>query len=334
MRRGTRPGLVLGIIAAILVLAAFASVMVGAKGLPPAAVLDALLHPRPGDPDHLIVWQVRIPRTIVGLLAGAALGLAGAIIQGVTRNPLADPGIMGVNAGASLCIVLAISVLGVQSVTGYVWFGFLGAILASVLVYGVSMLGGAGSTPLRIALSGAACTAAFGSLTTGVLVTDNVTFEQFRFWQVGSLWGRASDAAWQALPFLVAGFVLAFACARVLNGLSLGDDVARSLGHNVVVGRATCAAAVVVLCGSATAIAGPIAFVGLVVPHAARLLTGPDHRWLLPFSMLLAPLLLLVADIVGRVIAPPGEVQVGVVTAIIGAPVFIHLVRRRKQVAV
>ncbi|MEV0698655.1 iron ABC transporter permease [Saccharopolyspora sp. NPDC050389] len=321
-------------VAAVLVLAAFASVMVGAKGLAPSVVLDALLHPRPGDPDHLIIWQVRIPRTFVGLLAGAALGLAGAIIQGVTRNPLADPGIMGVNAGASLCIVLAISVLGVQSVAGYVWFGFLGAILASVLVYGVSMMGGEGSTPLRIALSGAACTAAFGSLTTGILVTDNVSFEQFRFWQVGSLWGRDSDTAWQALPFLVVGLVLAFACTRILNGLSLGDDVARSLGHNVVAGRVTCAAAVVVLCGTATAMAGPIAFVGLVVPHAARLLIGPDHRWLLPFSMLLAPLLLLVADIVGRVVAPPGEVQAGVVTAIIGAPVFIHLVRRRKQVAV
>ncbi|PKW17908.1 iron complex transport system permease protein [Saccharopolyspora spinosa] len=315
-----------------LALAVVASVAVGAKGLTPAEVLDALLRGSPGDPDHLIIWQVRIPRTLVGLLAGAALGLAGAIIQGVTRNPLADPGIMGVNSGASLCVVLAISVLGVQSMSGYVWFAFLGAALAAGLVYGVSSLGGGGGAPLRIALAGAACTAAFGSLTTGILVTDNATFEQFRFWQVGSLWGREADIVWQALPFLAVGFVLALACTRILNGLSMGDDVALALGHNVAAGRAVCALAVVVLCGTATAMAGPIAFVGLVVPHAARLLTGPDYRWLLPLSMLLAPLLLLLADIVGRVIAQPEEVQVGVVTAMIGAPAFIHLVRRGRKV--
>ena len=321
-------GLALGLVA--LALAVVASIAVGTKGLPPSVVLEALLHRDPADPDHLIVWQVRIPRTLIGLLAGAALGLSGVIIQGVTRNPLADPGILGVNAGASLCVVVAISVLGVSSMTGYVWFAFLGAGLAAVLVYGIGSLGHDRATPLKIALTGAACEAAFRSLTTGILVTDNSTFDQFRFWQVGSLAGRDTTVVTQALPFLIAGFVLALASARILNGLAMGDDVARGLGQNVPLGRALCALAVVVLCGTATAMAGPIAFLGLMVPHAARLITGPDHRWLLPYSMLLAPLVLLVADVIGRVIAQPGEVQVGIVTAAIGAPVFILLVRRKR----
>ncbi|WP_116113035.1 FecCD family ABC transporter permease [Amycolatopsis ruanii] len=321
-------GLILGLVA--LGLAVVASVAVGAKGLPPSVVADALLHHDPANPDHLIVWQIRIPRTLIGVLAGAALGLAGAIIQGVTRNPLADPGILGVNAGASLCVVAAISLAGIQSMTGYVWFAFLGAALAAVLVYGIGSLGRDRVTPLKIALTGAACEAAFRSLTTGILVTDNATYEQFRFWQVGSLAGRDSAVVTQALPFLVVGFVLALAAARALNGLAMGDDVARGLGVNVNAGRALCALAVVILCGTATAMAGPIAFVGLMVPHAARLITGPDHRWLLPYSMVLAPPVLLAADILGRVLAQPGELQVGIVTAAIGAPVFIALVRRKR----
>ncbi|GAA3842972.1 MULTISPECIES: iron ABC transporter permease [Amycolatopsis] len=321
-------GLILGLVA--LGLAVVASMAVGAKGLPPSAVVDALLHHDPANPDHVIVWEVRIPRTLIGVLAGAALGLAGAIIQGVTRNPLADPGILGVNAGASLCIVAAISLAGIQSMTGYVWFAFLGAGLAAVLVYGIGSLGRDRATPLKIALTGAACEAAFRSLTTGILVTDNATYEQFRFWQVGALAGRDSSVVTQALPFLVVGFVLALASARALNGLAMGDDVARGLGVHVNAGRALCALAVVILCGTATAMAGPIAFVGLMVPHAARLITGPDHRWLLPYSMVLAPLVLLAADVVGRVLAQPGELQVGIVTAAIGAPVFIALVRRKR----
>lgn len=214
--------------------------------------------------------------------------------------------------------------------TGYVWFAFLGAALAAILVYGIGSLGRDRATPLKIALTGAACEAAFRSLTTGILVTDNATYEQFRFWQVGSLAGRDSAVVTQALPFLIAGFVLALASPRILNGLALGDDVARGLGQNVAAGRALSAVAVVVLCGTATAMAGPIAFVGLVVPHAARLITGPDHRWLLPYSMVLAPLVLLAADIIGRLVAQPGELQVGIVTAAIGAPVFIALVRRKR----
>ncbi|MGW4485737.1 FecCD family ABC transporter permease [Amycolatopsis sp. NPDC004368] len=325
-------GLVVLLVA--LVLTAALSIAVGSRGLSFGTVLDSLFHYDATNPDHLVVHELRLPRTLVGVLAGVALGLSGAVIQGATRNPLADPGLLGVNAGAALFVVLGISTLGITTVTGYVWFGFAGAAAAAVVVYGISALGRVGATPVKLALAGAAVTAALQSVTSGLLLTDTTTFDQFRFWQVGSLTGRDTTTITQAIPFIVVGVVLALVAARMLNALALGEDVARALGQNVAVARAVCALAVVVLCGSATAIAGPIAFVGLTVPHVARLITGPDHRWLLPYSALLAPLLLLVADVVGRVIARPAEVQVGIVTAVIGAPVFIVLVRRRKLVKV
>jgi len=318
------------VLAAALAGAALLSLAVGAQHVPFGTVLEALVHPDDAVRDSLIVTEVRLPRTLVGLLAGFALGLAGAIIQAVTRNPLADPGILGVNAGAGLFVVLGISVFGVTSLTGYVWFGFAGAALAAVVVYTIGSLGRGGATPVKLAIAGTALTAALLSFTTAVLVTDLQTYDQFRFWQVGSLAGRGMDIAAQGAPFLLAGVVIALASARLLNALALGDDVATSLGQNVAVARLIAAAAVVVLCGTATAMAGPLVFVGLVVPHVARIITGPDHRWLLPYAMLLAPLLLLVADVLGRVIARPGEVQVGVLTAIIGAPVFVALARRRR----
>jgi iron complex transport system permease protein len=293
-------------------------------------VLDALVHANPDNGQHLIITESRLPRTIVGLLAGASLGLAGAVLQAVTRNPLADPGILGVNAGAALFVVFGISVLGITSLTGYVWLGFAGAAAASVVVFTVGSLGRGGATPVKVALAGAAVAAALNSLTTAVLLTDVATFDQFRFWQVGSLAGRGMDIAWQGLPFAAAGIVIALASTRSLNALALGDDVAASLGQNVASARIIAAIAVVLLCGTATAMAGPIAFVGLVVPHVARMITGPDHRWLLPYSMVLAPLLLLVADVLGRVVAKPGEVQVGIVTAVIGAPIFVALARRKR----
>ncbi|MFI5931553.1 FecCD family ABC transporter permease [Actinoplanes sp. NPDC051494] len=318
------------VLAAALAGAALLSLTVGSQHVPLGAVLEALVHPDDSVRDSLIITEVRIPRTLVGLLAGFALGLAGAIIQAVTRNPLADPGILGVNAGAGLFVVIGISVFGVTSLNGYVWFGFAGAAMSAVIVYTIGSLGRGGATPVKLAIAGTALTAALLSFTTAVLVTDMQTYDQFRFWQVGSLAGRGIDIAKQGAPFLIAGVVIALASARLLNALALGDDVATSLGQNVALARLVAAAAVVVLCGTATAMAGPLVFVGLVVPHVARLVTGPDHRWLLPYAMLLAPLLLLLADILGRVIARPGEVQVGVLTAIIGAPIFVALARRRR----
>jgi iron complex transport system permease protein len=198
------------------------------------------------------------------------------------------------------------------------------------VVFTVGSLGRGGATPVKLALAGAAVSAALSSFTTALLLLDVDTFDQFRFWQVGSLAGRGLDIALEAVPFLVAGVLLAFASARALNALALGEDVAASFGQNVTVARLLAGTSIVLLSGTATAMAGPIAFVGLVVPHVARAFTGPDHRWLLPYSMLLAPLMLLIADILGRVVARPGEVQVGVITAVIGAPVFVALARRRK----
>jgi len=328
--RGAAPRTV-GLLVALVVLGALVllSVAVGSKPIALGTVLDALLAYDDRVEDHLIVRDLRLPRTEVAVLVGAALGLGGAVMQGVARNPLADPGILGVNAGAALMVVVAISVFGVASLYGYVWFAFAGALGASVAVYGIGSLGREGATPIKLSLAGAALTAFLGSVTTAILLLDAATLDQYRFWAVGSLAGRDSAIAAQVAPFVIVGALVALACGPALNALALGDDLARGLGQRVGRARAASAAAVVVLCGAATAAAGPIGFVGLVVPHVARLICGPDYRWILPYSLLLAPILLLAADILGRVVIRPAELQVGIVTAAIGAPFFVWLVRRR-----
>ncbi|WP_414497532.1 FecCD family ABC transporter permease [Streptomyces sp. CRN 30] len=320
-------GLVL--LAALLLASVILSLAVGSSHVPLRDVVHGVFDPDRSVRAQLVVREVRVPRTLAGLLAGAALGLAGTVMQGVTRNPLADPGLLGINAGAAVAVVFAMSVLSLTEPGQYIWFGFLGACLAAALVYGVASFGREGATPVKLALAGAAASGLLISLTDTMLLTDSQTYDQYRFWQVGALNGRDLDVIRQALPFVVVGGILALAMGPRLNGLALGDDIARALGQRVGVARLTGAAGVVLLCGAATAVAGPIGFVGLAVPHAVRMLTGPDHRWILPYSALLAPLLLLVADVIGRVIAPPGEVQVGVVTAAVGCVPFILLVRRR-----
>ena len=327
-RIGLATGLVLAV--GVLAIVCLASIAIGAKSIPFGTVIDALFHFDPSNPDHLIIRSLRIPRTVVGLLAGAALGVGGAVMQGLTRNPLADPGILGVNAGAALFVVIGIYGFGLTSLLGYVWFAFVGAAIASGLVYTLGSLGREGATPVKLALAGAAVTAMLGSVTSAILLLDVETLDQFRFWNVGSLAGRTSTIAANVAPFVIVGLVLALASGPMLNNLSLGDDVARGLGQRIGLSRILGAVCIVLLCGAATAAAGPIVFVGLAVPHVARAICGPDYRWILPYSMVLSPVLLLGADIVGRVIARPGEVQVGIVTAIVGAPVFIYLVRRRK----
>lgn len=320
-------GLLLGV-GVVLVLCVL-SLAIGAKPIPLGTVVEALLDHDPANRDHLVVTTLRVPRTVLGLLVGVALGLGGAVIQGVARNPLADPGILGVNAGAALLVVCAIAFLGISSLDGYVWFAFLGAALASVAVYGVGSVGREGATPVKLALAGAALTTFLGSITSALVISDIDLQDELRFWAVGSLAGRSTDIAAQMAPFIVVGAVIALLCAPALNALALGDDMARGLGQRVGLARAFSALAVVVLCGAATAAAGPIAFVGLVIPHVARVLTGPDYRWILPYSMVLAPALMLLADVVGRVVIRPGELQAGIVTVAIGAPFFIWLVRRR-----
>ncbi|WUJ73441.1 iron chelate uptake ABC transporter family permease subunit [Kribbella soli] len=331
-RRARRTTLVLGLIGCfvLLILVMLLSIAIGSKQIPLSTVIDALRHYNESNTDHVIVRSLRVPRTLIGLMVGAALGLSGALMQGVTRNPLADPGILGVNGGAALFVVGGIYWFGLSTLTAYVWLAFAGAAAASVVVYFLGSLGREGATPVKLALAGAALTAMLGSLTTALLIGDVDTFDQFRFWSVGSFAGRGSDVAAQVAPFILVGVVLSLFCGRVLNAMSLGDDVAKSLGQRVGLARLFVAVVVVLLCGAATAAAGPIGFIGLTIPHVARLVTGPDYRWILPYSMLLAPILLLGSDVIGRVVALPGELQVGVVTAILGAPFFIILVRRRK----
>lgn len=320
-------GLLLGLV--VLVLLVVASLTVGSKPIPVADVAEAFRDFDGTVENHLIVTSLRLPRTLVAVMVGAALGLAGALMQGLTRNPLADPGILGVNAGAALAVVVGIFVFGVGSLSGYVWFAMAGAAVTSVGVYTLGALGRDGATPVKLALAGAAVTAFLYSITSSILLLDVATLDQYRFWAVGSVAGRDISVVSQVAPFLLVGTAMALCAGRSLNALALGDDVARSLGASVGASRIFSAVAVVLLVGGATAAAGPIAFVGLTVPHVARALVGPDYRWVLAASAVLAPSLLLAADVLGRVVARPGEVQVGILTALIGAPVFIALVRRR-----
>jgi iron complex transport system permease protein len=312
-----------------LLLVVLLSVWVGSKQIPFAAVWGVLWHDD-GTPDAAIIHDLRIPRTILGVLVGAALGLSGALMQGLTRNPLADPGLLGVGVGAAAAVAVAIAYVGVASVIGYVWFAFLGAAVVSVIVYVIGSAGRGAATPERLVLAGAAVSAALGAFTYAVLLLDPRAFNQFRYWVVGSLAGRRSDVLVQVAPFIVVGIVIALLLARPLNALALGDDAGRALGAHVGRTRVLGAVAVTLLCGAATAAAGPIGFVGLAVPHVARMIVGPDQRWVLPYSMVLAPVLLVGADVLGRVVIAPAELQVGVVTAFVGAPVFIALCRRPK----
>lgn len=330
IRRRSWRAVGLAVVVGVLGFVALCSVAVGAKPISLGTVVGAFTDYDASLDDHLIVRALRVPRTIVGLSVGAALGASGALMQGVTRNPLADPGLLGVNAGAALFVVIAIYAFGITSLVGYVWFAFAGAAVASVIVYVLGSRGQEGATPVKLALAGAALTTLLGSITTAILVVDLATLDRFRFWAVGSLAGRDSAVVVQVAPFIGVGLVLAFATGRSLNALALGDDVARSLGQRVGSARVFSAGSIVILAGAATAAAGPIGFVGLTVPHVARAIVGPDYRWIVPYSTALAPIMLLTADIVGRVVARPGEIQVGIVTAIIGAPFFIALVRRRK----
>lgn len=317
--------------AAVVALAAvmLASLAVGSKPIDPGHVLGALFR-FDGSDDEIIVRDLRVPRTLLGLLIGAGLGLAGTLMQALTRNPLADPGILGVNAGAAAAVALAISALGVTTLSGYVWFALAGAAVATVVVYLLGSVGRAGLTPVRLALGGTAVSAVLTGLTTGIVLLDQRAFDQFRFWRVGSLAAANADTVWLIGPFILVGVLLALPLAGSLNAVALGDDTARSLGARLGRVRAVSVLSITLLCGAATAAVGPIGFVGLTVPHLARALTGPDQRWLLPCSLVLSPILLLTADVVGRVVARPGELQVGIVTAVVGAPVFIALVRGRR----
>lgn len=323
-RRATGLVVSLGVLLAI----AAASIAIGAKPIPLDQVWHGLFHYTGSDTD-VVIRDVRLPRTILGLLVGVGLGLAGAVIQALTRNPLADPGLLGLNAGASAAVVSAISFLGVTSLTGYVWFAFLGTAVVSVLVYALG--GSRSATPVRLALAGMAVYAALYGYVNAVELLDTAALDKMRFWTVGSLASANMTVVRQVAPFLLVGVVLAVLLGRSLNAVALGDDTARALGSNLNRTRALSMIAVTLLCGAATAACGPIAFVGLIVPHLVRALTGPDMRWILPYAAVLSPVLLLGADVIGRLVTRPAELQVGVVTTFIGGPLFIYLVRRRRM---
>ena len=327
----TRSG-ALSICLLLLGIAVLASLAFGSRRVGLWTSVEALFSYDGTLADHIVVNAQRLPRTAIGLLAGAALGVAGAQIQGVTRNPLAGPGILGINAGAALFVAFGIFQLGMESITTYAWMGLAGAGITAVIVYGIGQGVGASPSPIRLVLAGAAMTGLLTSATTAILLLDVATLDEFRFWVVGSISGRDADIARQVTPFVVVGLVLAALTPRSLNAIAMGDELARSLGVSIRRDRALVIASVVCLAGAATAAAGPIAFVGLAVPHAARALAGPDYRWIIPLSAVLGAALMLGADVAGRFVVPPGELQVGIVTALIGAPIFIAVARSRRVV--
>ena len=305
-----------------------ASVALGVRLVSPAEVVGALS----GHADTVGQAAVlaRLPRTVLAVLVGAALALSGASMQAVTRNPLADPGILGVSGGAALAVVACIVLLGMSSPGALMAAAVLGSAVAAVFVYAVGSLGSGGATPLKLTLAGAATSAAFTSLVQAVLLPRADAMESFRFWQIGGVGGATWDRIGLVAPALVVGALVCFLGARGMNALALGDDLAAGLGTHVTRTRLSSATGAVILCGAATAVAGPIGFVGLVVPHLCRLLVGSDHRWLLPFSAVAGSALLVAADVVGRLVARPSELDVGIVTALVGAPLFIWIVRRQK----
>ncbi|AHH18359.1 putative ferric enterobactin transport system permease protein [Nocardia nova SH22a] len=305
------------------------SLCVGARHIPPGVVLDAL-RGIGSDEDHRIIRDLRVPRTVAGVLAGLGLGIGGAAIQSLTRNPLADPGLLGVNAGAALAITIAVGAFGLSAPTAYVWFALGGAGLIAVLVYVIGSGGRGGVDPVRLVLAGVALAAVLGGIVSAITLLNPDAFDQMRAWNAGTLVGRDSDVLTAAAPFIGVGVAIAVLIGPSLNALSLGDDAAFALGASVRLTRTLAVTAITLLAGGATAIAGPIVFVGLMVPHVARWLVGADQRWILLLSGLLAPSLLLAADIVGRLVMKPAEVPVGIVAAVAGGPMLMMLARRRK----
>ncbi|GAA4680334.1 FecCD family ABC transporter permease [Gordonia humi] len=314
--------------AVVLLVMAVLSIRFGSRDISTDDFFAALF----GDRDalaHAVVAR-RIPRTVLAMAVGAALAVSGLAMQAVTRNPLADPGILGVNMGASLAVVVGMAFFSLTTASSYVWTAIVGAAVTAVFVYAVGSMGRGGATPLKLALSGAAISAALSSLVIATVLPRNDIAGSVRSWQIGGVGGGTWNSLRLIAPFLAVGFVVCWSTARSLNSLALGDETASGLGEHVTRTRVVASFGAVVLCGAATAIAGPIGFVGLVVPHVCRLLLGVDHRWTMPIAAVVGAALLTASDIVGRVIAGDTEVEVGIITSLIGAPVFIYIVRRQR----
>ncbi|GIN13752.1 iron ABC transporter [Shouchella clausii] len=313
----------------LLVACVLASLLLGSRLVTWNELITGLFYPDLDSYGASVVRE-RIPRTVFSLCCGAALGVSGALMQAVTRNPLADPSILGVNTGAALFVVAGLAFLNISTASQFIWFAIAGAMVTAVFVYGIGSMGRAGATPLKLVLAGAATSAALSSLVSAIMLPRTYVMDQFRFWQVGSVGSGNWNAIMTFLPFLLIGLLLAVLSASALNALALGDDVATGQGVRTGVLRLTAAFAGVILCGAATALAGPIGFIGLLAAHLNRLLLGPDLRVLIPMSALSGAVILTIADVSGRLIGSPGELEVGVVTAFIGAPFLILLATRMK----
>lgn len=317
----------------LLVVLCFASLVVGPRMLSPDVLLQALSGQNRTSAEQIILLDYRLPRTLLGLLCGAAFGVSGALIQAATRNPLADPGILGVNAGSAFFVTLAVGLLGWQSIDTYIWAAFAGAIVMTLIVYALGASGKDGATPIRLVLAGVALSAVLGGIGSAMTLLNPQAFDALRLWSIGSLAGRDMHVVARVAPFILGGLVIGLLAARPLNAVALGDDLARSLGADILRARVLVVIAVTLLAGAGTAACGPIGFVGLMVPHMVRWFTGPDQRRIVAFTLIFSPALLLSADIVGRLVLYPGELEAGIVTAFIGAPVLIALARRRKASA-
>ncbi|MBD2355461.1 iron ABC transporter permease [Tolypothrix sp. FACHB-123] len=319
-------GLILGIL--ILLICLVYSVTLGAAEIPLDKILDSFVT-FDGSYEHLVIQTVRLPRSLIALLVGSALAVSGALMQGLTRNPLADPGILGIESGAALAVVTTIFLFGGSSLGVLTIVAFVGAGATAMLVYLLGSLGKGGATPLNLTVAGAALTALISSLTTAILIVSQRTLEEIRFWLAGSLAGRDINILLSALPFVIIGLVLAFSLGRQITTMSLGEDVAKGLGQQTAWVKITTAISVVLLAGSSVSLAGPIGFIGLVVPHMVRFFIKADYRWILPYSAVVGATLLLVADVAARILLKPQELPVGVMTALVGAPFFVYLAKSK-----
>jgi iron complex transport system permease protein len=320
-------GMLVGIIA--ILLAMYMSIVFGVVHTNWQTVVDAYTH-FAGTNEHLIIKEVRIPRAFIAVAVGACLGITGVLLQALTRNPMADVGILGINAGASLFIVIAVAFFSVNTLTSLTWVGFLGAAASGIVVYFLGSLGREGATPLKLTLAGAAMYALASSFTQGILLMNESAMEEVLFWLAGSVAGRKLDVLLSVLPYMLAAFIGALIIARPLNTLLLGEEVAKGVGQHTALVKISTGILIVVLSGCAIAVAGPISFIGLIIPHIARFLVGADLRWVIVYSAQLGAILLLVADILARFVAMPEEVPIGVMTALLGAPFFIYVARKER----
>lgn len=318
-------GLLIGL--AVLLLVIGLSITFGAADISFATIWDALFHFEANSTQHVIIRTLRVPRALIAALVGGALAVSGAVVQGITRNPLADPGLLGIEAGAALAVVIGVNFLGINSLALYAWFAFAGAAVSAAVVYGIGSAGGKSPSPFTLTIAGAAVTALLASFTTSILLSNLGTLDEVRFWLAGSVAGRDLDLLLQALPYLLVGLVGGLLLSGQITILSLGEDVAAGLGQNTALIKGLCAVVVVLLSGASVSIAGPIGFVGLVIPHAIRFFVGVDYRWILPYAIIVGGIFLVLADLFGRLIVQPAELPIGAATALIGGPFFIWLVR-------